>query len=202
MIIGITGSSGSGKTTISNILKEKLNCNLVNADYIAREMSRKNNKYYEDIVAYFGNEILDENGEIHRKSLAKIIYEDDVKREKLNAITNIHVAEAIKQEAFALLKDNNVVIIDVPRLIESGLNIICDIIVSVLANEDIKLERICNRDGIDIEMARKRVKIQPKDSFYINNSNYIITTNDEETETQIENIVNDINKEIKNNGII
>ena len=188
MVIGVTGTSGSGKTVVSNILKEKLACNLVNADEIAKRLAKKGNKYYDEIVECFGQDILDESEEINRRKLASTIYEDEQKREKLNNITNIYVVEEIKKQAFEL-EEQGIVIIDVPRLIESGLNKICDIVISVLADSDIKLARICRRDNIEKSVAIKRLAIQPEEEFYIENSNYIIENNDETVNEQIDVIV-------------
>ena len=195
MIIGVTGTSGSGKTTISYLLREKLKCNVVNADSIAKGLSKKGNDYYNDIVEYFGEEILDEEQEINRPLLAEIIYGDEEKRKKLNSITNNHVVDIIKKEAFKFEEDNGIVVIDVPRLIETNLNRICNIVISVLADVDIKLERICKRDDMDIERAKQRLRIQPKDEYYINNSDYVVITNGDNAGEQIDNIVSQIIKE-------
>jgi len=196
MIIGITGPSGSGKTTISDMLKERLKCSSINADDVAKELAKRGTTYYKDIVDYFGEEILSESKEIDRKKLADIIYEDETKREALNVLTNVHVAKEIETVAIELSK-NDIVIIDVPRLIESGLGNICDIVISVLADEDIKIKRICKRDNIDIEVAKKRLGIQPKDKFYIKNSNYVINNNNDNIEEQIKAIVSVVIKENK-----
>jgi dephospho-CoA kinase len=196
MIIGITGSSGSGKTIVSNMLKEKLNCSLVDADSVAKELAQKGNSYYKEIVKYFGENILDKEKEINRKALANIIYEDSKKREKLNELTNIYVADKIAETAINLEKEG-LVIIDVPRLFESGLNKICNIVISVLAEEKIKLERICKRDNIDINLAQKRLGIQQEDNFYIKNSGYVINNNNENIEETVEELASKIMKEIK-----
>lgn len=178
------------------MLKEKLSCKLVNADSAAKELSQKGNKYYKEIVKYFGDSILDEEKEINRKMLAEIIYEDSIKREKLNDLTNIYVADKIAGLAINLEKEG-LVIIDVPRLFESGLDKICNVVISVLAEENIKLERICKRDNIDIELAKKRLGIQQEDDFYIKNSTYIIKNNNENIEEEVENLASKIIKEIK-----
>ena len=192
MIIGVTGTSGSGKSTVSEMLKEKLNCKSVNADQVAKDMAKKGNNYYDEIVAYFGEEILDEEREINRIKLAQIVYSDKEKREKLNDMTNAHVADEIKKEAFRLVREG-MVILDVPRLIESGLDRICNIIIAVLADTEIKLERICKRDQVDIETARIRLGIQPTDEFYMSCADYSIRNDDERNlETQVNIIANKI----------
>ena len=189
MVVGITGASGSGKSIIAEKLREKLNSKIVDADQIARKLAEKGNIYYAEIVKYFGIGILDEQVEIDRRKLAEIVYEDKEKMAKLNQLTKDYVAKEIRSEALELEK-RNIVIIDVPLLVESGLNSICNIVISAIADEEAKLERICSRDKIDINFARKRLSIQPKDSFYINNSDYIIKNNGaDDLEEQIEEIV-------------
>ena len=96
-IIGITGNSGSGKTTFSNILAKKMNAIIIDADKVAKQSSRKGETYYNEIVKIFGEEII-ENDEINRKRLAKIIYNNKEQRNKLNKLTNQYVVEQIKEQ--------------------------------------------------------------------------------------------------------
>ena len=70
-IVGVTGSSGSGKTSLSNILKRDYNAYIIDADSIAKRLSKKGSMYLDAIVSYFGTEIIDEQGELKRKNLAK-----------------------------------------------------------------------------------------------------------------------------------
>jgi len=93
-IIGITGNSGSGKTIFSNILAEKMKAIIIDADKIAKQSSKKGEIYYNKIVELFGEEIL-ENGEINRKKLAKIIYDNNEQRNYLNKLTNKYVVGGI-----------------------------------------------------------------------------------------------------------
>ena len=76
-IIGVTGSSGAGKDTLCEILENKYNAEIVDADKIARELSKKGTMYLQSIVESFGSGIVDRKGELNRKKLASIIYEDD-----------------------------------------------------------------------------------------------------------------------------
>ena len=79
-IIGITGSSGSGKSTVCEILNEKYNVKIIDADKIAKELLTSGTEYYNDVISKFGREITDDVGEIDRKKLADLIYNDDKKR--------------------------------------------------------------------------------------------------------------------------
>jgi len=191
MIIGVTGNSGSGKTEVSNKLKEKLGCYLVIADEIVKELSQKGNKYYDEIVKAFGTSILNKLKEIDRPKLAKKIYNNSEKREILNSITNIYIVEEIKKQANRVSNEGTV-IIDVPRLIECGLSKICNVIISVIADTEIKIDRICKRDNISREIAESRLNIQPNDQFYIDNSDYIINTNNGVLDEAIDSVIEGI----------
>ena len=85
-IIGVTGSSGAGKDTLCEILENKYEAEIVDADKIAKELSKKGTMYFNSIVESFGSGIVDRQGKLNRKKLASIIYEDDKKREELNRI--------------------------------------------------------------------------------------------------------------------
>ena len=186
-IIGITGNSGSGKTSICKILigmKQNeidqfypMPSFVLDADKIAREMATPGKEYFNEIINIFGREILLSNEEINRAKLANIIFTDSEKREALNSLTFNYVVKEIKRRVS--LSKSETVIIDASLLIESKLNEICDIVISVVADEDVRIKRICMRDNIDEDTAKKRINIQPKNDFYIKNSNYIIVNNNE-----------------------
>lgn len=194
MIIGITGNSGSGKTSICKELERKYNALIIDADKIVKELSMPHEKYFEEIINVFGNEILKENGELNKIKLADIIFSNHEKRETLNSITYKYVGEEIEKRAKASSKE--IKIIDVPLLIESGINSICDTVISVIADEEIKIERICKRDNIDIEVAKKRLNAQEKNNFYIKNSNYVIINNNIDLEKQADDIMELIKSDI------
>lgn len=172
-IIGITGSSGAGKSTVCAILNEKYLAHIIDADKIAKELSKKGSMYLNSIIQYFGIEILNEAGELKRKELANIIYKDDKKREALNNLTFTYVVKEIEDE-INRLKNEELIVIDAPLLFESNLDKICDIVIGVIANEKDKIKRICKRDNIDEELAKKRLKIQISDEYLKEHVDYIV----------------------------
>lgn len=187
MIIGITGNSGSGKTTIGKLLKEDYDAEIIDADEVVKEMSMPGETYFKEIVKKFGKDILLQNGEIDKPQLAKIIFTNSKKRDIINCLTFKYVVEEIGKRANS--SKNKTIIIDAPLLIESGLNKICNIVVSVIADKDTKLKRICIRDGIDINSAIDRINSQPDDHFYIINSNIVVINNSESNlEKQVINL--------------
>ena len=202
MIIGITGNSGSGKTSISKLLRKELEADIINADEIVKEMSMPQKVYYKEIVKAFGKEILLDNSEIDKPKLADIIFKSNEKKDVLNSLTFKYIVDEIKIRASS--SKSKIVIIDAPLLIESKLNEICDIVISVIADEDVKLRRICKRDNIDEKNALNRINAQPENEFYIKNSNLaIINNNNSNLEKQVDGIKELIQSEaIKSKEIV
>lgn len=192
-IIGITGSSGSGKSTVCEILNEKYNVKIIDADKIAKELLTSGTEYYNDVISKFEREITDDVGEIDRKKLADLIYNDDKKRKMLNNSTFHYVVKEIKSRVKEL---NNIdIIIDAPLLFESKLDDICNFTIGVIAKESVQIERIIKRDSISKEQACKRLKAQQTNNFYMSKCTEIIENNNEyiETEKQIEKIAKKYN---------
>lgn len=189
-IIGVTGTSGAGKTTVSKILEKKYSAHIIDADKVAKRLTKKGTMYLNSIVKYFGIDILDNTGELKRKELARIIYEDENKRKALNNITFIHVVQEIK-ENINKLKYKELIVIDAPLLYESNLDKVCDIAIGVIAKEEDKINRICLRDGISEEMARKRLAIQLNDDYIKQRADYVIINNGnlKELEDEIKKIL-------------
>lgn len=176
MVIGITGSSGAGKSTICEILEIKYNVKVLNADKIARRLSKKGTNYTNDIVERFGNDILDEDGELKRGRLAEIIYNDAEKRKELNNCTFKYIREEIEKE---IKDDDTIYIIDAPLLFECELDKICDKTIGVISKKELQLDRIVARDNIDYESAEKRLQAQEENEFYIQRCDRIIENNND-----------------------
>lgn len=181
----------------SKEISKRLNIEIIDADQIAKKLSKCGQMYYKEIIKTFGKNILSDNKEIDRKKLAELIFSRPEEREKLNKLTYVYVVNEIKNQI-----RENTVIIDAPLLIESGLNKICDVVISIIADENVKKHRICLRDKTNNEMAKKRLEAQPDDKFYIKNSNYVIINNDKSIESQVDGIVNLLNNNMANNETI
>ena len=187
-IIGVTGSSGAGKDTICEIIEKKYNAEIIDADQIAKELSKKGTMYLNSIVDCFGTSIIDKKGELNRKKLANIIFEDENKREELNKLTFVHVVDEIQRRINKMKK--KIIVVNAPLLFESNLNKICDFVIAVVADKDKQLIRIMNRDNVNKEEAEKRLNAQNTNEFFAENADYIVYNNDsiESLEEQIENI--------------
>lgn len=174
-IIGVTGSSGSGKSTVTQILEKELKAKSINADEVVKQMQTQSSKYFEKIVELFGKEIIQENGSLNRKRLAQIIFQDKAQKEKLDKLTYTYVVKEIKKQVNNTQGDY--VIIDAPLLIESKLNEICNAVIAVISNKEEQITRICNRDNIEKDDAKLRIEAQKDNEFYKKNADYVVENN-------------------------
>lgn len=177
LILGLTGSIGSGKTTISGYFKEK-NIEIVDADQIARESTAKGQKGLSFLVSEFGQDILSNDGELDRLKLRNLIFKDQKLLDRVNKILHPIIIDMIKDE-IKRHEDSGegVVVVDAPLLIETGLNEIVDRILLVCCDEKVQVERIMKRDGVDSKKAlmiiRKQMSQDEKKTysdFVIDNS--------------------------------
>jgi len=183
-IIGLTGGSGAGKGEVCKLFAA-YGIESIDTDKISREVSRKGGACLEELTQYFSDIILDESGELDRKKLADIAFGDKAKLEILNKITHRHILEDCR----ARIEDmesagKNAVIIDAPLLFESGFDKNCAIIISVIAETGIRLERVIKRDNLSLEQAVRRIENQKSDDFFIKNSTFVIYNNSEIKEVQ------------------
>nr|WP_028855197.1 dephospho-CoA kinase [Psychrilyobacter atlanticus] len=156
MILGLTGGIASGKSTVSKKLKE-LGSYIIDADKISREVS-DSLEVLKILEGKFGSEIIDQ-GHLDRQKLREIIFENDEKRELLNNIMHpIIVAKII--EKIENNRKENLIILDIPLLYETGLEYLCDKVLVVCTDESIQVERIKVRDGIEEELAKKIIEAQ------------------------------------------
>lgn len=176
-VIGLTGQSGSGKTTVSDIFRSN-GYEVINADKVARQVMEKGEKCLAETAEVFGENILDADGSLNRKALAEIVFSDRGKLDRLNAITYPHINKRIEDMLDTYKKSGaDKVLLDAPTLFEAGEQGLCTAIVSVVADENIRLERIISRDHISRDAALKRFKSQHTTEFFIQNSHYIIENN-------------------------
>ena len=179
-IIGITGNSGSGKSTVSKMINENYNAKVIDADRIAKEMAKNNSEYLQAIRQTFGEDIV-KNNELDRKKLADIVFSNKKEKEKLDSLTFGYIVKEIKNELEANQRlDYKYIILDVPLLFESRLDELCDYTIGVIAPNTEKIKRICKRDNLSEEKALQRLNNQANDEFYIKKCDFIIENVDNE----------------------
>lgn len=186
-IIGITGNSGSGKSTISKLISKNYETKIIDADKIAKKMTKDNGEYLQAIRQAFGNDVI-KNNELDRKKLADIVFLNRTEKEKLDGLTFEYVVEEIKKELEANQNlDYQYIILDVPLLFESKLDKLCDYTIGVIAPKTEKIKRICKRDKLSKEKALQRLNSQPNDEFFIKKCDIVINNENKEETIKIVN---------------
>lgn len=179
-VVGITGSIASGKTSITNYLKEK-GYEVIDADEIVSKHKEKNKLIYDALVKEFGRKILNNNNEIDNKILSQIIYENPNLRIRVNNIVHPIVYSICEKQ----IKNTSseVIFLSVPLLYEAGFEKLCDVVICVNIKEEIQIERLMKRSNISKEEAQKRISAQmplkekcEKATFIIDNSNDLCYT--------------------------
>lgn len=160
LIIGLTGSIASGKSTIS-LMFDDIHINVIDADKIAREVVYPNNKAYDDIVDYFGEEILREDQTIDRKALGQIVFHDQKKLDVLNGFVHPRIRERMIEKRDLLIeKGEQVIVLDIPLLFENNLDVLVDRTIVVYVKEETQIERLMNREQFTREEAINRIQLQ------------------------------------------
>ena len=130
---------------------------------------------YDDLVSYFGKEILREDGEIDRRALFNTAFPDKEKYEKLNSIAFFHIMKYTRKWlAEREAEGERVVVIDAPMLFESGFDKLCSKVVSVTADRETQIARVMKRDGISEEVAVSRLQKQKSNPYYESKSDYVL----------------------------
>lgn len=175
-ILGITGPSGSGKTTLCSLIQKNYNAFIIDADNVAKGLSSNTEtEYFKEMVNLFGNEVLKNDGSLNRKEIARIIYNDNEKRKKLNLLTFKYVVDDIEKQIKDVQGSNySYIAIDVPLLYEAKMEKICDKVIAVIAEDKEKILRICMRDNISEELARQRLHIQNDNEFFVKKADFVI----------------------------
>ncbi|MBQ2237749.1 MAG: dephospho-CoA kinase [Clostridia bacterium] len=174
IIVGLTGPTGAGKSSVTQIA-EKKGIKVIDCDLYARKATEKGSEGLSALVKAFGKEILNIDGELNRKALARIAFSSYDKTQLLNKTILPFIKELILAEI-----DTDRVLLDAPTLFESGMDKICSKTVAVLADKDKRLKRITERDGISAEDATIRINGGKNDEFFKDNADYVIYNNDNE----------------------
>jgi len=190
IIVGLTGSVGTGKSTVTNFFRE-LGAYIIDWDELAREVTRPHLRAWKEIVEYFGEDCLNEDLTINRQKLAEIVFSDKGKVTKLNQIVHPEVFkedERITNEIKSLNPDA-LIIKDIPLLFELTRPIFVDKTVVVSVSEQTQLRRL-EEKGMSREDARSRIKSQLPLEEKIKSADFVINNDGplEETKRQIEEI--------------
>lgn len=157
MYIGLTGGIGSGKSTVSEYLKE-MGCAIVDADLIARLVVEPGRPALSEIAETFGKEYLFADGTLDRKKLGRLVFSQPKQLARLNEI----MARRIREEVLKQMKasGSKITVLDAPMLLESGLENIVDQVWIVDVPDEIRVKRVMLRDSATEEEVRDRMKAQ------------------------------------------
>ena len=184
MLLGITGGSGCGTSTVGALL-EKHGFYFVDADRVYRELLAADQALQQELASRFGEAIL-QGGTVDRKALAAIVFADADALADLNRITHAAIIAEVERRIAAAPEKHAAV--EAIALIESGMADSCDAVVSVLCGFETRLARIMARDGLTEDAARARLNAQKTDPFFIDNSDYVLTNDGslQDLEKQVE----------------
>jgi dephospho-CoA kinase len=162
--IGITGGIGSGKSTVTEYLKNK-GYPVVDADLVARTIVEPGTIVLAQLVSYFGADILEADGSLNRKKMAELAFATPSNKEILDRITHGAILAAISEQIDKLKRDLNpsLIFVDAALLIETGLFQTMDEVWLVTAEEDLRIRRVVSRDQLDPEMVKQRIRLQMSD---------------------------------------
>lgn len=158
--VGLTGGIGSGKSVVSAELTTH-GAVVIDADAIAREVVEPGTPGLARVVAEFGEQVLTEDGRLNRPKLGELVFADESKLSRLNAIVHPLVGERSGQLMEQALADNaEIVVYDVPLLVENGLGPLYDVVVVVDAPDELRVERVATNRGMPREQVWARVRSQ------------------------------------------
>ncbi|EOA8974221.1 dephospho-CoA kinase [Staphylococcus aureus] len=158
-VIGLTGGIASGKSTVSEFLSV-FGFKVVDADKAAREAVKKGSKGLAQVREVFGDEAIDENGEMNRRYMGDLVFNHPEKRLELNAIIHPIVRDIMEEEKQEYLKQGYNVIMDIPLLFENELENTLDEVWVVYTSESIQMDRLMQRNNLSLEDAKARVYSQ------------------------------------------
>ena len=171
-IIGLTGMSGAGKSTICEVFRRR-GFSVTDCDRIAREVAQDRD-FLNELQSIFPVKVLNEDGSLDRAATAKAIFGDNGKRKLYDQIIFPYIIYKIIREIRSADGD---VLLDAPTLFDAGLEMICTATVGVTASPEICAKRITERDGITPERAAERLSAQRGSEFFKEHCDHIIENN-------------------------
>jgi dephospho-CoA kinase len=185
LLVGLTGSIATGKSTVSRMFAH-LGARVLDADLLAREVVMPGQPAYLKIVEEFGGQVIQEDGTLDRKALGAIVFGDPAKRKRLEEIT--HPAIGARQQRILSVLDEEayegIVIWDVALLFEGGGESRMDRVVVVYADPDTELARLMARDRIPEADARARIASQMPIAEKAKRAHYVVDNSGDRAETE------------------
>ncbi|MBI1823406.1 MAG: dephospho-CoA kinase [Nitrospirae bacterium] len=200
--IGLTGGIAAGKSRIAKMFKA-LGTELIDADLIARQVTEIGTPAYKKMVRAFGPSCLNKKGEIDRKKMGKIVFENPEKRKILNTIVHpeIFKKERVIERQIKRKNRNAVIVYDSPLLIETGSFVKMDAVVLVHVKREIQISRLIKRNHLTLDESVKRVRAQFSHSQKRKYADYLIKGDEgrESTRKRVHKIFREILEEFRPN---
>lgn len=197
LFVGLTGSIATGKSFAAKEFL-KLGCYVIDADQLAHRTLMRDSNIYRRIVNIFGDEIVNERGNIDRNKLGKIVLNDKEKLKLLEDMVHPEVKRLRNKEIDDIIKkDKNAIIIyDVPLLFEKKMQNMFDYTIVVYAPFDIQIKRLMARDSLSYDEAKKRIFLQMPTAKKVESADFVIDNSGskEKTKNQIKEIFNRLKK--------
>lgn len=191
IIVGLTGGIGSGKTTVAKLF-EKHGVPIYIADERAR-MIMDQPEVVQAVQQIFKTSVINEFGLLDRARIKALVFDNKTLLEQLNQVVHPRVKKDF-EDWLTAQHNSPFVIKESAILFENGLEKDCDIVILVVAAEEVRIERVMARDGVSKEQVLKIIDNQMKDEEKIGRSQYIIENNNKKTiESDIISIIRDIN---------
>lgn len=172
MIVGLTGGIGSGKTTVAALLAQK-GAFVIDTDVIAREVVASPGPILDAVRQEFGTAVIGSDGLLDRPALARLIFNDEAKRAKLNALMHPAILKRVLS-GISVAPSGSIVIVVVPLLFESGFELNCERVVAVVAPPEQRRERIAERDGLTGTEIEARMRAQLPESEYVRRADVVV----------------------------
>lgn len=177
MIVAITGTMCAGKTTVAKYLEEQ-GYSVIYSDNIARELSRPGKIIFQKLLEHYGNRVLNEDGELDRKKLAQIAFKDQQSTEELDRLTHPFIVQEIFHSAKHMEEQarGGTIFVEVPLLIESGFDLLCQKVWFISAADDVKLARAIAA-GMGESDAKRRLGVQRPETEYLSRADLVTENN-------------------------
>ncbi|HVL33685.1 MAG TPA: dephospho-CoA kinase [Actinomycetota bacterium] len=179
LLVGLTGGIGAGKSTVASMLAAR-GAVIIDADAIVRDLQKPGTDTFRRIVDRFGPAVVSDDGTLDRERVAAVVFRDDDARAALNAIVHPEVMRKIAERIDTLKDTDEVVVLDVPLLVEIGGGEGLDLIVVVEADEDLRVARLAASRSMSPDDARARMSTQASSAQRSALADVVVTNNGDE----------------------